>query len=211
MPSDFFLTYQPPLPSLINMSSFTESLRSWCDSASYTIESDYIPLIHRALHDYCSDRSDLTTKARLKIASTVISHLTTQNAIVERWPYPVRCYINRDRKTPFKTHAEPAGLEYRVQAVAVWHNLLLFLSFHWKGYGNDFYFERIGLCLPDDVKEILDDITFYSSRQGVRALKEKTLEFMFICILDPKPTVSTNPLLWWIAVIALTEDRKSVV
>lgn len=187
----------------------TEKLYLWRDSAGFSTESDHVPHIHRALHDYSADGSPSIAASRRKITRAVVKHFATQNAFVERWPETIRRSLNRDPKTPFQSHAGPERLAYRVQATAVWHNLLLLLSFHWNKYGSDFYFERMGLHLSDDLKELVDDIAFYSSlvpeRRGFNALLEKTLEFMLTCILDPKPSVSTNPLLWWVAVAALTE------
>lgn len=146
-----------------------------------------------------------------------INRFTSVNAMVNRWPLPVRRDINRSHVIsldphpegalpPFHTWAQPRFLERRKQAVAVWCNLLRSLILHWLGYGGkDGSLHSLGLQPSREGCDVIDTLRLYTTLPA--ALKPRSAavagmvdEFFLLVLRDPTPTARANPLLWWIAI-----------
>lgn len=193
------------------MSFSPDTVLRWCDEAGFTADQPICRHIDRALAEYRADTSSATNLHRGWICVAVVSSLAAPNVAVERWPQSIRTRLSRDVAHPFDSRVRPHEVEGRRQAVAVWHNLLAFLVFHWRDYGAGHELERMGLALSEAQKELVDSMRIYVMRPRIprKALEEVVLEFILLAIMDPHPSPRTNPLLWWTAVLAHSELRQS--
>lgn len=107
---------------------------------------------------------------------------------------------------PFQTWAQPKYLERRKQAVAVWYGLLDLLAFAWTVHGREERLREAGFEPSGEFIDLIDDLHLYAIIQDRfrprKSVVVETVEAFFLrAISDPSPTVRTNPLLWWVAVL----------
>lgn len=156
-----------------------------------------------------------------RFTKAVLEHLNDSNNLINRWPLPVRCDINRRCSStyttdeagpaPFHAWAQPRFLERRKQAASVYFNLLHFLVYNWSEYGGiNNALHSLGLEPNHECCDIIDDLRLYIMLP--QKFKPRSATFtgrvaaFFLCVLrDPEPTPRTNPLLWWIAVLIHSE------
>ncbi len=125
------------------------------------------------------------------------------NAMVERWPVQVRVLLNQDSsasKGPFGISARPRDLKRRQQAMSVWADMLCFITACWDISCRDL--ERIGLFLSEDLKAHIENVSIWGELGGNRKrIEEAAKDFFILAVTDPKPSPSTNPILWWLATV----------
>src|SRR5271163_2833298 len=121
----------------------------WYHTAGFRQDGVLYDQINACLQEYRTSIGHEKTRGR--IAVQVIHVLTERNALVERWPFIIRCQLNQSSSSeprpsrPFETWARPRDIEKRKQAISVWYSLLNFLVFNWHNYGADSRFESMGL------------------------------------------------------------------
>lgn len=139
----------------------------------------------------------------------VVAAFSTPNAMIERWPQTVRVLLNKegpDAKAPFNTWARPRDLDKRRRAIAVWSNILAFIVSSWDFSSRDLH--KMGLYLGDKMKALVDDIHFWCGLGGKKnfdSIRDAAKEFFYLAITDAEPSPRTNPLIWWMAVLVVTQ------
>ncbi len=139
----------------------------------------------------------------------VVAAFATPNATIEGWPQAVRVLLNKegpDAKEPFNTWARPRDLDKRRRAIAVWSSMLAFVVSSWDFSSRDLH--KMGLYLGDEMKALVDDIHFWCGLSGVKnfdRIRDAAKEFFHLAITDAEPSPRTNPLIWWMAVLVITQ------
>ncbi|KAF2158296.1 hypothetical protein M409DRAFT_31186 [Zasmidium cellare ATCC 36951] len=197
--------------------------RTWLD-ATHLSHAPYSDRLTRAWHDYCAafahDRDVSPTFPHVRLGhlmNNTIAHFQFANAMINRWPLPIRSDLNRTcslsssiespSPLPFHTWGQPRYIERRKQATAVWYSLLHFLVFHWSAYGGiDTPIHNMGLQLSRQYCDLIADLRSYATIQlrfppRETAVKDVVEEFFLLALTDPHPTPRTNPLLWWLGVL----------
>ena len=137
------------------------------------------------------------------LAKLVVNLFSGSNAAIERWPLKVRVLLNQTKHetdNPFETWARPRDLEKRKLAISTWSNMLSFIVRYWTFDCREL--ERMGLFLSEDMKHILENIDFWLKLgKNPKRIKDAISEFFTLAIMDPEPSVRTNPVLWWLVVL----------
>jgi hypothetical protein len=197
--------------------------RQWYKDAGFETDGKVHKAINHGLQSYRSNTIAPTsafTRRCGKIMVATIGLFTERNSQIERWPTEVRKMLNRTTQDnpeqdaslePFTTWARPRDIEKRKQAVAVWYNLIAFLAFHWGNYDKEKMIEKMGLKIRDErLKELIDDISLFSKmRKKTAAMTEAIEYFCRLAMTDEHATPTSNPLLWWIAVLVQSEVLDS--
>jgi hypothetical protein len=198
------------------MSAVSESIsiyQEWYRANGFSQEGPIFEAINAGWQHFNSATDPHTRSIHTRISAWVVAAFTVPNAMVERWPTRLRQNLNNSSGSrlrnvrPFETWARPRDLEKRKQAISVWSSLLVFLVFHWHGYGADGALEAMGLHLSWPLKDLVDTIRIYAESGGRfrEAFPEKVKEFFILVIMDANATPQTNPLLWWLAMLLQTE------
>lgn len=129
-------------------------------------------------------------------------------ALTERWPPQARRILNQvtDLTEPFQTLGARPSLRRRRRFNAVWTSLLCFLIYAYDDKGS---LEEMGLCLSEEMCDSILDIAEAEawsvmplSMDGPKGQLEAAVQGLCLeMIMDHKPTTTTNPLLWWMAVL----------
>ncbi|KAK4496901.1 hypothetical protein PRZ48_011350 [Zasmidium cellare] len=159
-----------------------------------------------------------------RILRPMIDLFRNADGFINRWPLTVRSDLARtvasdgeasddgvsDDYTPpppFHTWEQLSYAEHRAQALPVWFTLVHFLIYNWDGYGGkERPLHRLGLEPSREVCDMIDDLRLYTTIQQqlkprATAVSEALENFFLTVLRDPNPTVRTNPLLWWLAVL----------
>src|SRR5207248_2054796 len=129
-------------------------------------------------------------------------------ALTERWPPQPRRILNQvtDLTKPFQTLAARPSLRQRRRFNAVWTSLLCFLVYAYDDEGS---LEEMGLCLSEEMCDSILDIASAEawsvkphSMGGPMGQLEAAVHGLCLeMIMHHEPTTTTNPLLWWMAVL----------
>lgn len=198
------------------MSSSLNSIsiyREWYYAAGFRQEGSVYDAINAGRQRFYSATDIRTQEIKTRISGWVVSAFTVDNARVERWPSNVRQRLNASsgpssrKPRPFDTWARPRDIEKRKQALTVWSSLLLFLVFHWSNYGADRALEAMRLHMSYQLKDCIDTIRIYAELGGRfrKAFEDEVKAFFTLAVMDSDATPTTNPLLWWLAVLIQVE------
>lgn len=184
-----------------------ERYRTWIRATGFDLNSTTIDAINRNLRSYraCGPSDILST--------AIIAVLTVPNAMIERWPLEVRVLLNQKARAPdeaFDTWARPRDMEKRVQAIAIWSNMLGFITFCWEFSCADL--EAMGLFLSEDMKSLVENISFwigYRPSRNIERMKDAAMDIFILALEDKSPSPRTNPLLWWTVVLISSQIFES--
>ncbi|KAK3700118.1 hypothetical protein LTR37_016121 [Vermiconidia calcicola] len=108
---------------------------------------------------------------------------------------------------PFQTKAQPRYVEWRTQAIAVWYGLVDFLVYVWSSdEDGEAALHRIGFEPNRIMVTLIDDLYLYATiKQWFHAKTDVVVDDLravfYTAITDASPSVRTNPLLWWMALL----------
>lgn len=138
---------------------------------------------------------------RRAIQAAIWRHFDEIESLTERWPRHARLILQRvlhpTTDQPFQTLAAKVALTRRRRFNAVWTALLCFLV-HTADDNNAL--EEMGLHLSEDTYDDILDI-MQAQLYGPEIMQEAVVDLCRNMIMDPHPTPSTNPLLWWMVVL----------
>lgn len=89
----------------------------------------------------------------------------------------------------------------------MWDSLVFSLIANWPAYGGPHApLHDLGLEPSRECCDLIDDLRLYATiqrrfRPGRRVFQDSLQTFFDFVIRDPKPSVRTNPLLWWLVVL----------
>jgi hypothetical protein len=153
-------------------------------------------------------QTDRQTRRAVQIA--VWKVFDSLEALTERWPAQARRILNQvtdlTSTKPFQTLVARPSLHQRRRFNAVWTSLLCFLVYAYDDEGS---LEEMGLRLSEEMSDSILDIAEAEvwsiappSMDGPMGQLEAAVEALCLeMIMDPEPTITTNPLLWWMGVL----------
>jgi hypothetical protein len=157
----------------------------------------------RDAHRFQTDR-----QIRRAVQVAVWKVFDNLEALTERWPPQARRILNQvtDLTKPFQTLVARPSLRQRRRFNAVWTSLLCFLVYAYDDEGS---LEEMGLCLSEEMCDSILDIAEAEawsvspqSMDGPMGQLEAAVQGLCLeMIMDHEPTTTTNPLLWWMAVL----------
>lgn len=139
---------------------------------------------------------------RRAIQKAIWSLFDETEALTERWPRQARLILNRvvnpTTNQPFQTFAAKSSWPRRRRLNAVWTALLCFLV---QAADDDGALEEMGMRLSEDTYDDIMDIMQAQLYDDPEAMQQAVGDLCCNMIVDPHPTPSTNPLLWWMVVL----------
>jgi hypothetical protein len=146
-------------------------------------------------------------RIRRAIQSAVWKAFDDLEALTERWPPQARRILNQvtnlTSTKPFQTLVARPSLGQRRRFNAVWTSLLCFLAYAYDDEGS---LEEMGLRpseeMCDSILDIAEAEAWSQLMDGPMGQLEAAVQGLCLeMIMEHEPTATTNPLLWWMAVL----------
>lgn len=149
------------------------------------------------------------TRVRISVQNALWRLFDSKEALVERWPAHARLTISRavneNSTIPFASLFEDFAKQRRFNSV--WSSLICFLLYCSEEDGS---IEEMGLVLSEDLEDDLLDIQnalifdkFPMAEENIEQgqTEEEIYSLILKLLTDTNATPTTNPLLWWIAIL----------
>lgn len=180
---------------------------SWY-TTTHLSQEPYRSALDRAWTDYraaFNNGPQHVTLRLQRLAGPTIRHLTYVDSLINRWPLATRCTLAQSPQ-PFASWSQPAQLERRKQAAAVWYGMLGFIVFVWSMDGDERGLREVGFEPDRELIDLIDDLALYAEIQERfqprgSVVIETVDTFFHKAVCDSQPTARTNPLLWWMGVL----------